>query len=371
TQLPEQVGNNETIKVYYTREATKWTTVKFIAGNGLLNGSENDIETDKVLIGKTFDSQSISTPTVNAKSGWIFNGWDIQFDGNTVIEKDMVFTALYLEDRNQDGIPDVNQYIEVVFNAGEFGDYNGQKEVSKKQMLPGDEINIPVLNVIDGYTFTRYDSEVLKTIPEGLDVSRIEYTALYIVTPTTPGGTIPPIVIIPPVTPDIPLGPNTPVAPVTPVVPVAPVVPDAPVAGVVPNAPAVDNPAVIAPNEVPQGNGDDVADENQTIDDTLVPQAKVDGTWALVNLISVIATVVLAAILFILKNKKDEQDSKDSKTRIFEIAGALIALIAVVVFFVTEDISLKMIMTDNWTIAMLALAVVQVVLVVLKKMKRK
>ncbi|MEG0276766.1 MAG: InlB B-repeat-containing protein [Coprobacillus sp.] len=350
--LPERVENGSTVKIYNTRDMSKWTTIKFIAGQGLLNDQDKDFETNKVLIGKTFDSQKITYPNVTAKSGWIFNGWDVKFDKETIITKDMIITALYLEDKNKDGIPDKDQYVTVTFDAGTYGNYKGQQTVKTEKMLPGDKINIPELTVDDGYYFTRYNNEVVEFVPMGLDVMELKYIALY------------DLILVTPIIPEVPVIPTLPVAPIiTPPARVAPVIPVVPV---VPAAPAVDNPVVIAPNEVPQGNADNVTDENKTIIDNQVPQAKIDGTWALINLISAIATVIVAAILFILKSKKDEESSSKLDL-IIKVIGIIIAVASVIIFFVTEDMSLKMAMSDKWTFAMLGLLVVEVILAVFKK----
>ena len=67
------------------------------------------------------------------------------------------------------------------------------------------------------------------------------------------------------------------------------------------------------------------------------------GHWALVNLALMIAAIILAAYIII---------SGGSFMSVASIASALIAVIAAVIFFMTEDLSASMVMTDKMTVIM-------------------
>ena len=67
------------------------------------------------------------------------------------------------------------------------------------------------------------------------------------------------------------------------------------------------------------------------------------GHWALVNLALLIAAIILAAYIII---------SGGSFMSVASIASALIAVIAAVIFFMTEDLTSSMVLTDKMTVIM-------------------
>ena len=88
-----------------------------------------------------------------------------------------------------------------------------------------------------------------------------------------------------------------------------------------------------------------------------VPLAEMpEGTLAIVNLISAIGTVFLSLVmLFTGRNRK-----AISAVSILPAAGAVVAII------MTYDMSGAMAMTDKWTAAMIAIAAVNVVLLMIR-----
>ncbi|MDM8204475.1 hypothetical protein QUW03_08890, partial [Faecalicoccus acidiformans] len=124
--------------------------------------------------------------------------------------------------------------------------------------------------------------------------------------------------------------------------------------------------------ETPLSDGEEDVDEGKT------PLAKID-VWALINLIAAIITVLLGLILLLSKRHKndDEEDEEERQARIergeekeqeqkrgwiCKVLGVLVAIGSVVLFILTEDMSLPMAMTDEWTIWMIIIAVVELVL---------
>ena len=153
-----------------------------------------------------------------------------------------------------------------------------------------------------------------------------------------------------------------------------------------------------AKNSAPAGviisdGGDPVI---ETLTDDTVPLANT-GSWALVNLISMILTVIAAIITLFLyfRRKEDEEDEEmDRKRRggapsggddpsgdggsekgsrrrrtTFCIFSLVIAVISLLAFFFTEDMTLTMQMTDKWTILMIVLMIIDLVLLFAKKSK--
>ena len=136
-------------------------------------------------------------------------------------------------------------------------------------------------------------------------------------------------------------------------------------------------------NETPLANGEDIAD-NAT------PLAGLGtGAWALINLILTIVTTLLSILLligYIGKKKKALEDEdgnvvldengkevmeyEKNKKGLWRLISIIPALITIIVFIFTEDMTLPMIFVDKWTILHVVIALVQVVVMVLCK-KRK
>ena len=136
-------------------------------------------------------------------------------------------------------------------------------------------------------------------------------------------------------------------------------------------------------NETPLANGEDIAD-NAT------PLAGLGtGAWALINLILTIVTTLLSILLligYIGKKKKALEDEdgnvvldengkevmeyEKNKKGLWRLISIIPALIAIIVFILTEDMTLPMIFVDKWTILHVVIALVQVVVMVLCKKKK-
>ena len=109
------------------------------------------------------------------------------------------------------------------------------------------------------------------------------------------------------------------------------------------------------------------------------PKARPEKFWALINLICAIVTVLFGLLLLISKrhkNKDDEDDETKDQTTTNEdeekeqekkrgaftrVLAVLIAILSVVFFLVTEDLSLRWTWTDQWTIWMVVIGFVQIV----------
>ena len=186
-----------------------------------------------------------------------------------------------------------------------------------------------------------------------------------------------------PVTPTppavIPQNPGTPIpaAPAAPQIPVNPIAPPIVV-------PVIPTPAPTpAPNPGPIVNEDD-PDQPQGGESTEVqenPTPKGGGSqneWALINLICAGGTVLLGLFLLLskLKKEEEEEDEKTSAMRNDEeqskgykrrkwlrVASTITAVVSVIAFFLTEDITLAMVLVDRWTLLMAAFLIVQVIFV--------
>ena len=126
--------------------------------------------------------------------------------------------------------------------------------------------------------------------------------------------------------------------------------------------------------ETPLSDGD-----VEDIEDNATPKGN-NGIWALINLIAAIVTVILGLILLLSKRHRndEEEDEEERQARIergeekeqeqkrgwiCKVLGVIVAIVSVVFFILTEDMSLPMALTDKWTIWMIVIAIVELVLV--------
>ena len=148
-----------------------------------------------------------------------------------------------------------------------------------------------------------------------------------------------------------------------------------------PRTPSV--PQVITPVETVEKEETPKAEEPKTekVEEEYTPKASPQYYWALINLICAIVTVLFGLLLLISKRHKDEDDEEEDdetkqqattnedeeqeqekKRGLFtRVLAVLIAIVSVVFFLVTEDLSLPWTWTDQWTIWMVALGLVQIV----------
>ena len=119
--------------------------------------------------------------------------------------------------------------------------------------------------------------------------------------------------------------------------------------------------------------------KEEKVEEEYTPKASPQYYWALINLICAILTVLFGLLLLISKRHKDEDDDdeddetkqqtnndeekeQEKKRGLFtRVLAVLIAIVSVVFFLVTEDLSLPWTWTDQWTIWMVVLGFVQIV----------
>ena len=119
--------------------------------------------------------------------------------------------------------------------------------------------------------------------------------------------------------------------------------------------------------------------KEEKVEKEKTPKARPEKFWALINLICAIVTVLFGLLLLIAKrhkNKDDEDDETKDQTTTNEdeekeqekkrgaftrVLAVLIAILSVVFFLVTEDLSLPWTWTDQWTIWMVVIGLVQIV----------
>ena len=121
--------------------------------------------------------------------------------------------------------------------------------------------------------------------------------------------------------------------------------------------------------------------KEEKVEEEYTPKASPQYYWALINLICAILTVLFGLLLLISKRHKseddDEEDDDETKQQTNDddedkeqekkrgaftrVLAVLIAILSVVFFLVTEDLSLPWTWTDQWTIWMVVIGLVQIV----------
>ncbi len=144
-----------------------------------------------------------------------------------------------------------------------------------------------------------------------------------------------------------------------------------------PSAPQVTTPAETVEKETtPKAE----PKKEEKVEEEYTPKTSPQYYCALINLICAILTVLFGLLLLISKrhksedddeeddetkqqtNNDDEEKEQEKKRGLFtRVLAVLIAIVSVVFFLVTEDLSLPWTWTDQWTIWMVVIGLVQIV----------
>ena len=137
-----------------------------------------------------------------------------------------------------------------------------------------------------------------------------------------------------------------------------------------------DNEPTPAPTQAPAQEP-----EIEEIDENETPEAGYGAAWALINLICAILTVVFSVLLLVgLAGKNEKTEENDAgeevekeikKKKFWRIFSIVPALAAVIVFLLTENMRLPMVLVDRWTLLMVIIALVQVLVMVFGKKTTK
>lgn len=243
----------------------------------------------------------------------------------------------------------------------------------------GTEVSEDAVSV-DGYTL---DGDFSVKLVVDKDESKNVITFYYTknADPTPAPTTTPTPTDTPSSTPDATSTPvttpaSTPVAnnttPATPVTPTRRTTPVTPITPVV--TPTATPEATVEPTATPEATSTPSATPT-VINDDSTPEAAPSGHWALINLVCALLSVLLGVIVILSKHKKDEEEDEDEQVveseeddeetstrhRRWKVVAGIDAVIAVVVFIFTENITLPMQLVDKWTILMVVFLLVSVI----------
>ncbi len=133
---------------------------------------------------------------------------------------------------------------------------------------------------------------------------------------------------------------------------------------------------------IPSDNSDDDSNgtiDSVTIDDETTPEwATRTKHWALLNLICAVSSLLLGIFLVLSKKEKDDDEDENNENielnsedenvkqvrhSRWKVVAIIDALLSIVLFILTENMALPMILVDNWTLLMFALTLINVVAV--------
>ena len=139
-------------------------------------------------------------------------------------------------------------------------------------------------------------------------------------------------------------------------------------------------PALTSQEKVKKEKTPKAEPKEEKVEKGKTPKARPEKFWALINLICAIVTVLFGLLLLISKRHKSEDDEEDDdetkqqtnnddesneqekkRGAFTRVLAVLIAILSVVFFLVTEDLSLRWTWTDQWTIWMVVIGFVQIV----------
>lgn len=132
-----------------------------------------------------------------------------------------------------------------------------------------------------------------------------------------------------------------------------------------PAAPVATPPAVITDNPTPT-----------TIIDDPAPLANT-GFWALINLICAIITAILCLIMLIRyfgkRREEDEETGEETEIKrkgLIRLLSLIPAIAAIIIFILTEDMTLPMQLVDKWTLLMVVILIIQIIVAIFAKKKK-
>ena len=146
---------------------------------------------------------------------------------------------------------------------------------------------------------------------------------------------------------------------------------------ITPVDPDPDPPTPPTPDPEPEPTPEPTPEPKPVDIDTDPTPTALNKTWALVNFILTIAAalITIGTISTIRRKKEDEEETEEDKENAKRNRAKWLTLIpavaAVVIFLITEDMSSNMVLVDNFTILMAAIAVADVAIAYLTRNPKK
>ena len=327
----------------------------------------------------TYNVGNNVTIRAGSRAGYVFTGWTVNSGGATLTNPGNATTTFTMPAGNVTVTANWEKLYNVFYNGN--GNSGGTVPTDGAWYRAGQTVTVKYgVPTRAGYTFSGWLYN--GTIYAGGNTFVMPGGNVTLVAQWTPvgGGTT-----TPPGPPEPPTPP--PVQPPAVVVPPAPAVPPAAEPDEPPLAedpPDEEEPAVIEPVEPPLDAVPEPPEEKVIEDE---PQPKSDfGAWALLNLILTIVTglIMIALIItyFFKRKKEDEEEGletaegedEDEEKKVKRHLGLRLitvaaTIIAIILFVLTEDMSLPMGWLDQWTIWHVIIVAATVILAIFSRKK--
>ena len=117
----------------------------------------------------------------------------------------------------------------------------------------------------------------------------------------------------------------------------------------------------------------------EEISRNLTPTTVINGAWALINLIAAILTLLLSLVLIItliLNKTKRKEEDEDENEKVnnkvpLRIASIVIAILSIIIFILTENMALPMVLIDKYTLLMVIILIIQIIIAIFSKHSNK
>lgn len=140
-------------------------------------------------------------------------------------------------------------------------------------------------------------------------------------------------------------------------------------------APRTSETTIIFTDNTPTENNPTTTDIKNTNTPLMNRAFAPTGEWALINLIAVLLTFLIAIILIIslaINKIREANDDKEYNNKaIKRILTIIASIISGIVFLLTEDITLPMVLVDKWTIVMIVILLINIIIAILSRRKEK
>lgn len=311
------IGKDENVmKVEYVREQYQ---VRFLDKDGQV------IKSETVKYG-----DFARAPEAPQVTGMHFTGWDKDM---TNITASLDITAQYK----------INTY------TVEFQDQKGNT-ISRQVIEYGQDATLPDVPTIEGYEFTGWKGTYQNIQNDEIVTAQYRQIGQTVIPPADD-----PSDVIPPTQPPTELPEITVPAPTLPTPPDRMIVTG-----------DTNQQTSLIGGEVSNNQNDTEQEEIAQITDQQTPKSHgaVEKQWAVLNLIAVMLSLILAIALLLSKRNKEDEDMR-TRRRWTKVVAIIIAVVSIVIFVVTENIFLPMKLTDQYTIIMLGLSLIQIVMTII------
>ena len=319
-----------------------------------INDSGEILEVDENVPYGTIPSYDGAVPTKEATKQYTykFAGWDK--DITQPVTDNITYVATYLPIVNKYKVTFVDEDESILKDATEYAYGTSASDIE----TPDEPTKAATAQYT--YTFTGWTPEIVDVTDD------VVYTATYAATAIEKPVIEPDPVVDPVVEPII--GPDAPIAPKPPKTPTTEeATPTTPTQTITGMRVATTSPSdvVIADTTEDEIQSEDVIITDIT--DSPVVKTAPEGTWALLNLICVILGFIFIAISLLMRKDTDDEatedeENEDDKTRrqinANKVVNIIIGVLALVAFILTEDMSLKMAFTDEYTLLMIIMTLI-------------